>query len=217
MTPLSASPFLRQLIPSHTPYSYSLPPHLLPLPILTPFRRSHSLPSFRHSYSFSHSCSLSPFLLRFFILTPFLHSYSLILSYSLPHSYSIPTPFPHSYSLFPSPFLLYSYFPHSYSHHPLLAPMTHSHPSLLPSPTPIVQNTQGLIFVVDSNDRERVGEAKEELNRMLNEDELREAVLLIFANKQVSSSQLPRLRFRKEALNECSIRSIFASALVMPP
>jgi len=46
------------------------------------------------------------------------------------------------------------------------------------------QNTQGLIFVVDSNDRERVGEAKEELNRMLNEDELREAVLLIFANKQ---------------------------------
>jgi ADP-ribosylation factor protein 1 len=38
--------------------------------------------------------------------------------------------------------------------------------------------------VVDSNDRERVGEAKEELNRMLNEDELRDAVLLIFANKQ---------------------------------
>merc|ERR1712243_225255 len=34
------------------------------------------------------------------------------------------------------------------------------------------QNTQGLIFVVDSNDRERVGEAKEELNRMLNADEL---------------------------------------------
>lgn len=44
----------------------------------------------------------------------------------------------------------------------------------------------GLIFVVDSNDRERVGEAREELNRMLNEDELREAVLLVFANKQVS-------------------------------
>ena len=44
---------------------------------------------------------------------------------------------------------------------------------------------QGLIFVVDSNDRERIGEAREELYRMLNEDELREAVLLIFANKQV--------------------------------
>lgn len=44
----------------------------------------------------------------------------------------------------------------------------------------------GLIFVVDSNDRERIGEAKEELMRMLAEDELRDAVLLVFANKQVS-------------------------------
>ena len=43
----------------------------------------------------------------------------------------------------------------------------------------------GLIFVVDSNDRERVNEAREELMRMLAEDELRDAVLLIFANKQV--------------------------------
>lgn len=43
----------------------------------------------------------------------------------------------------------------------------------------------GLIFVVDSNDRERVNEAREELMRMLAEDELREAVLLVFANKQV--------------------------------
>ena len=48
------------------------------------------------------------------------------------------------------------------------------------------QNTQGLIFVVDSNDRERIGEARDELMRMLAEDELREAVLLIFANKQVN-------------------------------
>ena len=46
------------------------------------------------------------------------------------------------------------------------------------------QNTQGIIFVVDSNDRERVSEAREELQRMLNEDELREALLLVFANKQ---------------------------------
>lgn len=46
------------------------------------------------------------------------------------------------------------------------------------------QNTQGLIFVVDSNDRERVEEAKDELSKMLGEDELRDAVLLVFANKQ---------------------------------
>jgi ADP-ribosylation factor protein 1 len=46
------------------------------------------------------------------------------------------------------------------------------------------QNTQGIIFVVDSNDRDRVTEAREELQRMLNEDELRDAHLLVFANKQ---------------------------------
>uniref|UniRef100_A0A8P4G954 ADP-ribosylation factor 5 n=1 Tax=Dicentrarchus labrax TaxID=13489 RepID=A0A8P4G954_DICLA len=46
------------------------------------------------------------------------------------------------------------------------------------------QNTQGLIFVVDSNDRERVAESSEELSKMLMEDELKDAVLLVFANKQ---------------------------------
>ncbi|XP_007908987.1 ADP-ribosylation factor 4 [Callorhinchus milii] len=46
------------------------------------------------------------------------------------------------------------------------------------------QNTQGLIFVVDSNDRERIQEATDELKKMLQEDELRDAVLLVFANKQ---------------------------------
>ncbi|KAG2253151.1 hypothetical protein Bca52824_083287 [Brassica carinata] len=46
------------------------------------------------------------------------------------------------------------------------------------------QNTQGLIFVVDSNDRDRVIEAREELHKILNEEELRDAVLLVFANKQ---------------------------------
>ncbi|XP_051865307.1 ADP-ribosylation factor 3a isoform X1 [Pristis pectinata] len=49
------------------------------------------------------------------------------------------------------------------------------------------QNTQGLIFVVDSNDGERVTEAREELMRKLAEDELREAVLLVLANKQFAS------------------------------
>ncbi|OUC39801.1 ADP-ribosylation factor family protein [Trichinella nativa] len=46
------------------------------------------------------------------------------------------------------------------------------------------QNTQGLIFVVDSNDRERIEESREELQKMLQEDELRDAILLVFANKQ---------------------------------
>jgi len=46
------------------------------------------------------------------------------------------------------------------------------------------KNTKGLIFVVDSNDRRRAPEARDELNRMLHEDDLRDAVLLVFANKQ---------------------------------
>merc|ERR1712203_116189 len=46
------------------------------------------------------------------------------------------------------------------------------------------QGTQGLIFVVDSNDRDRAEDAREELMKMLNEDEMRDAVLLVFANKQ---------------------------------
>ncbi|XP_067915402.1 ADP-ribosylation factor 4-like [Heterodontus francisci] len=46
------------------------------------------------------------------------------------------------------------------------------------------QNTQGLIFVVDSNDRERVQESVDELGKMLQEDELNDAILLVFANKQ---------------------------------
>ena len=57
--------------------------------------------------------------------------------------------------------------------------------SLSQTTPPCVVST-GLIFVVDSNDRERIGEAREEMGRMLQEDELREAVLLVFANKQVS-------------------------------
>jgi len=46
------------------------------------------------------------------------------------------------------------------------------------------QNTQGLIYVVDSSDAERVAEAQEELHKMLQEDELRDAIVLVFANKQ---------------------------------
>ena len=46
------------------------------------------------------------------------------------------------------------------------------------------ENTNGVIFVVDSNDRERISEAQEELQKMMNEDLLRDAVFLVMANKQ---------------------------------
>ena len=61
----------------------------------------------------------------------------------------------------------------------------HTHlPQIRPLWRHYFQNTQGLIFVVDSNDRDRAGEARDELHRMLKEDELHAAVLLVFANKQ---------------------------------
>merc|ERR1712179_548677 len=53
------------------------------------------------------------------------------------------------------------------------------------------QGTQGLIFVVDSNDRDRVEDAREELEKMLAEDEMRDAVLLVFANKQDLPNAMP--------------------------
>ena len=43
-----------------------------------------------------------------------------------------------------------------------------------------------MIFPGSQNDRDRAAEARDELHRMLNEDELRDAILLVFANKQVS-------------------------------
>ena len=45
-------------------------------------------------------------------------------------------------------------------------------------------NTDAIIFVVDSADTERMSVARGELAAMLEEEELRESILLVFANKQ---------------------------------
>merc|ERR1740121_2383172 len=46
------------------------------------------------------------------------------------------------------------------------------------------QGTDALICVVDSNDRDRIEDAREDLHMLLDEDELRDAAFLVFANKQ---------------------------------
>ncbi|KAG2724329.1 hypothetical protein I3843_01G013300 [Carya illinoinensis] len=66
------------------------------------------------------------------------------------------------------------------------------------------QNTQGLIFVVDSNDRERILEARDELHRMLSEDELRDAILLVYANKQ----DLPKALSVSEITDKLGLHSL---------
>ncbi len=75
------------------------------------------------------------------------------------------------------------------------------------------QNTHGLIFVVDSNDRERIDQAKDELHRMLNEEELRDAVVLVFANKQDLPNAMPVHEVtEKLGLNSMSHRQWFVQS-----
>merc|ERR1711973_1021907 len=45
-------------------------------------------------------------------------------------------------------------------------------------------NTDAIIYVVDSVDRDRIGISKQELVSMLEEEELKDAVLVVLANKQ---------------------------------
>merc|ERR1712038_1876605 len=66
------------------------------------------------------------------------------------------------------------------------------------------QGTQGLIFVVDSNDRDRAEDAREELMKMLNEDEMRDAALLVFANKQ----DLPNAMAAAEVTEKLSLHNM---------
>ena len=46
------------------------------------------------------------------------------------------------------------------------------------------KDAEGLVFVVDSNDRERMDEAKDQLDRLFAEDELLGLPVLVYANKQ---------------------------------
>jgi small GTP-binding protein len=61
-------------------------------------------------------------------------------------------------------------------------------------------NTSAIIFVVDSNDRERIGDAGEQLHQMANEEELKNLPILIFANKQ-DLPNIMTLDEMKEKLN----------------
>jgi small GTP-binding protein len=65
-------------------------------------------------------------------------------------------------------------------------------------------NTQGLIFVVDSTDVARFDEARDELDVLLESDELRDVVILIYANKQ----DLPQAINPTEIGERLKLRSI---------
>ncbi|KAI3626541.1 hypothetical protein CBS9595_001902 [Malassezia furfur] len=70
--------------------------------------------------------------------------------------------------------------------------------------------TQGLVFVVDSRDRPRLDEARQELHRILSDREMRNSVLLVLANKQdVAGAISPSELTDKLALNTLQDRTWF--------
>lgn len=46
------------------------------------------------------------------------------------------------------------------------------------------QQTDAVLFVIDSNDRERISECRDELWRLLAEEGLKSSLFLVMANKQ---------------------------------
>jgi len=76
-----------------------------------------------------------------------------------------------------------------------------------------LQSAQGLIFVIDSTDVERLGEATSELHRLLREPELENVKLLVFANKQ----DLPGALSPQQLINELDLCSITQTTRFVQP
>ena len=66
------------------------------------------------------------------------------------------------------------------------------------------EHNDAIIFVVDSNDRDRVSIARDELQKLTSEDALRDATLLVFANKQ----DLPNAMSPAELTDKLGLHSL---------
>lgn len=66
------------------------------------------------------------------------------------------------------------------------------------------RNTDVIMFLLDSNDRDRISECKDELWRLLSEDELRSSHLLVMANKQ----DLPNAMSIEEVTEKMGLHNI---------
>jgi len=70
--------------------------------------------------------------------------------------------------------------------------------------------TQGLVFVIDSNDRDRLDEARTELARIIQDREMKDALLLVFANKQdIPGAMKPDELSRRLKLDEVAKNHIW--------
>ncbi|GLJ29099.1 hypothetical protein SUGI_0573800 [Cryptomeria japonica] len=61
-----------------------------------------------------------------------------------------------------------------------------------------IGHSKGIIFVVDSDDRERISEAKDVLHNLLKEKELRNAAVVVFANKNDFPNAMSVLEITEE-------------------
>ena len=66
------------------------------------------------------------------------------------------------------------------------------------------ENTDAVIYVVDSNDADRLSEARGELHKMMDEELLRDAKLLVMANKQ----DLPHATSPDKVVDALGLRSM---------
>mmetsp|Transcript_131951 Transcript_131951/g.358313 ORF Transcript_131951/g.358313 Transcript_131951/m.358313 type:complete len:184 (-) Transcript_131951:648-1199(-) len=62
----------------------------------------------------------------------------------------------------------------------------------------------GVIFVVDSSDHERMEEAREELHNLLREEQMQEATVLVYANKQ----DVPQALVASEVADRLGLHSL---------
>lgn len=70
--------------------------------------------------------------------------------------------------------------------------------------------TQGLVFVIDSSDRDRLDEARTELARIIQDREMKDALLLVFANKQdIPGAMRPDELSRRLKLDEIAKNHIW--------
>lgn len=69
------------------------------------------------------------------------------------------------------------------------------------------QGTDAIIYIIDSNDRDRIEEAKEELYHTMNSELLKDAALLVYANKQ----DLPNSMSPAEIVDKLELNHNFRS------
>jgi ADP-ribosylation factor protein 1 len=74
-------------------------------------------------------------------------------------------------------------------------------------------NTDAIIYVVDSNDRERLAEAREELQSLIDDDELRGVPTLVLANKQ----DLPQAAKPDELATQLGLHKITGRSWFIQP